>query len=389
MSIGGSLHVGGDIPAPSADALAHSERLVAMIEASIRAEHGGLAFDRFMEAALYAPGLGYYAAGARKFGPEGDFVTAPEIGSLFGQCVGQQIAAIFEELGHGVLFEAGPGTGRLMVDVLEALAILGALPDAVLLLETSPELRERQHALLRRRLPDYVARVTWLSEWPGGGFEGVVLANEVLDAMPVTRFRVAAGRPLVAHVIHGVSGFGWDWRDMDTGPATRLIERYALPDDYTTEVNERAPAWIRDLGRRMHRGVLLVIDYGFPGHEYYHPDRRDGTLMCHYRHHAHGDPFSYPGLQDITAHVDFSALAEAGAESGFQVAGFSSQAGFLLSLGLLERAEAMSDAMAAARQVKYLTLPSEMGELFKVMALSRGIKQPLEGFSLSDRTGAL
>ena len=389
MSIGGSLHVGGDIPAPSADALAHSERLVAMIEASIRAEHGGLAFDRFMEAALYAPGLGYYAAGARKFGPEGDFVTAPEIGSLFGQCVGQQIAAIFEELGHGVLLEAGPGKGRLMVDVLEALAILGALPDAVLLLETSPELRERQHALLRRRLPDYVARVTWLSEWPCGGFEGVVLANEVLDAMPVTRFRVAAGRPLVAHVIHGVSGFGWDWRDMDTGPATRLIDRYALPDDYTTEVNERAPAWIRDLGRRMHRGVLLVIDYGFPGHEYYHPDRRDGTLMCHYRHYAHGDPFSYPGLQDITAHVDFSALAEAGAESGFQVAGFSSQAGFLLSLGLLERAEAMSDAMAAARQVKYLTLPSEMGELFKVMALSRGIKQPLEGFSLSDRTGAL
>jgi len=360
-----------------------------MIEASIRAEHGGLAFDRFMEAALYAPGLGYYAAGARKFGPEGDFVTAPEIGSLFGQCVGQQIAAIFEELGHGVLLEAGPGTGRLMVDVLEALAILGALPDAVLLLETSPELRERQHALLRRRLPDYVARVTWLSEWPCGGFEGVVLANEVLDAMPVTRFRVAAGRPLVAHVIHGVSGFGWDWRDMDTGPATRLIERYALPDDYTTEVNERAPAWIRDLGRRMHRGVLLLIDYGFPGHEYYHPDRRDGTLMCHYRHYAHGDPFSYPGLQDITAHVDFSALAEAGAESGFQVAGFSSQAGFLLSLGLLERAEAMSDAMAAARQVKYLTLPSEMGELFKVMALSRGIKQPLEGFSLSDRTSAL
>ena len=389
MSIGGSLHVGGDIPAPSADALAHSERLVAMIEASIRAEHGRLAFDRFMEAALYAPGLGYYAAGARKFGPEGDFVTAPEIGSLFGQCVGQQIAAIFEELGNGVLLEAGPGTGRLMVDVLEALAILGALPDAVLLLETSPELRERQHALLRRRLPDYVARVTWLSEWPCGGFEGVVLANEVLDAMPVTRFRVAAGRPLVAHVIHGVSGFGWDWRDMDTGPATRLIERYALPDDYTTEVNERAPAWIRDLGRRMHRGVLLLIDYGFPGHEYYHPDRRDGTLMCHYRHYAHGDPFSYPGLQDITAHVDFSALAEAGAESGFQVAGFSSQAGFLLSLGLLERAEAMSDAMAAARQVKYLTLPSEMGEFFKVMALSRGIKQPLEGFSLSDRTSAL
>ena len=389
MSIGGSLHVGGGIPAPSADALAHSERLVAMIEASIRAEHGGLAFDRFMEAALYAPGLGYYVAGARKFGPDGDFVTAPEIGSLFGQCVGQQIAAIFEELGHGVLLEAGPGTGRLMVDVLEALAILGALPDAVLLLETSPELRERQHALLRRRLPDYVARVTWLSEWPCGGFEGVVLANEVLDAMPVTRFRVAAGRPLVAHVIHGVSGFGWDWRDMDTEPATRLIDRYALPDDYTTEVNERAPAWIRDLGRRMHRGVLLLIDYGFPGHEYYHPDRRDGTLMCHYRHYAHGDPFSYPGLQDITAHVDFSALAEAGAESGFQVAGFSSQAGFLLSLGLLERAEAMSDAMAAARQVKYLTLPSEMGEFFKVMALSRGIKQLLEGFSLSDRTSAL
>ena len=381
--------MGGDIPAPSADALAHSERLVAMIEASIRAEHGRLAFDRFMEAALYAPGLGYYAAGARKFGPEGDFVTAPEIGSLFGQCVGQQIAAIFEELGHGVLFEAGPGTGRLMVDVLEALAILGALPDAVFLLETSPELRERQHALLRRRLPDYVARVTWLSEWPCDGFEGVVLANEVLDAMPVTRFRVAAGRPLVAHVIHGVSGFGWDWRDMDIGSATRLIERYALPDDYTTEVNERAPAWIRDLGRRMHRGVLLVIDYGFPGHEYYHPDRRDGTLMCHYRHYAHGDPFSYPGLQDITAHVDFSALAEAGAESGFQVAGFSSQAGFLLSLGLLERAEAMSDAIAAARQVKYLTLPSEMGEVFKVMALSRGIKQLLEGFSLSDRTSAL
>ncbi|HIM70753.1 MAG TPA: SAM-dependent methyltransferase [Gammaproteobacteria bacterium] len=360
-----------------------------MIEASIRAERGGLAFDRFMEAALYAPGLGYYAAGARKFGPEGDFVTAPEIGSLFGQCVGQQVAGIFEELGHGVLLEAGPGTGRLMADVLEALTILGALPDAVLLLETSPELRERQQALLRRRLPDYVARVTWLSEWPSDGFEGVVLANEVLDAMPVKRFRVAAGQPLVAHVIHEASGFGWDWHDADTGSATRLIERYALPDDYTTEVNERAPAWIRDLGRRLQRGVLLLIDYGFPGHEYYHSDRRDGTLMCHYRHHAHGDPFSYPGLQDITAHVDFSAIAEAGAESGLRVAGFSSQAGFLLSLGLLERAEAMSDAMAAARQVKYLTLPSEMGELFKVMALSRGIKQPLEGFSLSDRTSAL
>ena len=377
------------LPVPGVAALAHSRRLAHTIRESIRTVGGRLPFDRFMEAALYAPGLGYYAAGTAKFGSAGDFITAPEIGSLFGRCIASQVAEIFEQLGRGALLEAGPGSGRLLADVLDGLADTGSLPESVLLLEPSPDLRERQRVLLRRRVPDYFPRLHWISDWPQGGFEGVILANEVIDAMPVTRFRVDAGRVVLAYVVSESSGFGWSWHKADAPSAERLIARYALSDGYMTEVNERATAWVEAAAECLHRGVMLLIDYGFPGPEFYHVDRREGTLMCHYRHHAHGDPFLYPGLQDITAHVDFSAIAAAAVNSRLEVAGYASQAAFLLSLGLLERAAEMADTMAAAREVKYLTLPSDTGELFKVIALSRDIVRPLKGFSLHNRSGIL
>jgi len=384
--------VGLELPIPAANARAHSARVTANVREHIEIAGGALPFDRYMDLVLYAPGLGYYAAGSRKFGPAGDFVTAPELGPLFGRCLARQLAEVLQRLGTGGVLEVGPGTGALASVLLEELAALDALPDQYVLLEPSPDLKARQQDLLRNRLGDKMIRCTWLDDLPRD-WTGVVLANEVVDALPVTRFRVHSGRPLHARVRHGEAGFEWIWEDPEEGGAeTSIIERHELPEGYTSERSPRAGAWVTSVAARLQRGLLLIIDYGYSELEYYHRDRAAGTLRCHYRHRVHSDPFWYPGLQDITAHVDFSALAAAGCAAGFELAGFASQEAFLLSLGLTDVAAVTDDLRSridVSREIQQLAMASGMGERFKVLALVKDMEGPLLGFQLRDRSGQL
>ena len=345
-----------------------------------------------MDLSLYAPGLGYYVAGTAKFGPMGDYVTAPERGALFGRCLARQIAETLKYLGGGIL-EVGPGSGALAVVLLEELARLGTLPDQYVLLEVSPDLRFRQQTRLFERLGNKASCCKWVKAVPNN-WTGIVIANEVIDAMPVARFRVQDGKPEFAYIVDDTSGFDWSWRSRkDDCKESALIDRHQLPDGYITERSHYAMTWIANVAERLKRGLLILIDYGYSGSEYYHRDRVDGTLMCHYRHHAHSDPFWYPGLQDITAHVDFSALAEAGRLSGLEIVGFSSQEAFLLSLGILEIAEKIDDSASSrfrvSQEIQQLATTFGMGERFKVLGLAKGIQQPPLGFHLRNRRDQL
>lgn len=384
------------LPLPDAAAAAHSHRLAGRIRDEIAAAPAGrIPFARYMELALYAPGLGYYSAGSQKFGERGDFVTAPELSPLFARCLAHQCAQVLAETG-GALLEFGAGSGALASGLLTALADLGALPSAYFILEVSADLRVRQAEAVAALDPALAARVQWLDRLPAG-FRGVVVANEVIDAMPVHRFRMVDG---VAREVW-VTAAGDGFRETLADPAeARVAARLAalaargLPDGFAAECNLAADDWVAALGGMLEVGAAFIIDYGFPAAEYYHPQRAEGTLMCHYRHRAHGDPYFLPGLQDITAHVDFTALAEAALAAGLAVAGYTSQANFLLATGITEAlAAAAGDdprrQLALAATTKKLLMPHEMGELFKVMALTRGVDGPLQGFALRDERGRL
>lgn len=380
-----------ELPLPDAAARAHSERVLAHIRGAIDAAGGFLPFDRYMGLALYAPGLGYYSAGATKLGAAGDFVTAPEMTPLFAGALATQLAAILAVTGKREIVELGGGSGRLAADLLEALAARGALPSRYAILEVSPDLRERQRATLARDAASHLSRVAWLDALPES-IDNVVLANEVLDALPV-QIAVRRGGTWLERGVGwdaAASRFAWAERPADARLAALVAARFADRDDYLSEINLRAEALVEDIGRRMTGGAALFIDYGFPAAEYYHPQRDRGTLMCHYRHRAHDDPFAWPGLTDITAHVDFTAMAAAGERVGLEVAGFTAQAPFLLGCGILDTLAAVGppDSVAylkAAAPVQKLLAPAEMGELFKVLALARspGIAWP--GFSITDR----
>ncbi len=381
-----------EFPAPDDDALSHSGKVVARVRQAIQDSGGVLPFDRYMEIVLYEPGLGYYVSSTRKFGSTGDFITAPELGALFGRCLARQCADVLKAVPQGSLLEFGAGSGALAVQVLDELAVLDALPEAYLIVELSPVLRDRQRQALEpvmQRVP-----VHWLDAPPEAGFRGVVLANEVLDAMPVTRFQVQGNAGVAAGVTEDAQGFAWAWAS-DGCPVPvvdRVVQQYGLGEGYTSEVSPRGAAWIETIGQCLEAGLLLVIDYGYPGAEYYHPERTDGTLMCHYRHRAHGDPFRYPGLQDLTAHVDFSAMAHAGVAAGLELAGFTSQDAFLLSMGILDLASENRDdgtQLRLVQELKQLTLGSEMGESFKVLAMVKNTEESLAGFSLRDRAASL
>jgi SAM-dependent MidA family methyltransferase len=374
------------LPQPAADALAHSQRLVELIRGQIRAAGGAIAFARFMELALYAPGLGYYSAGARKFGADGDFVTAPELGPAFAHSVACAVAPVLRTLGADtVFFELGGGSGAFAADLLARLAELEALPAQYWMLEPSADLRERQQARLREALaPELFARCRWLDGPPEQAWRGVLFANEVLDALPTPRFAIRDGEVYEEHVVLDADG-GFLRVDQPADAflraAVRHVERDTerpLPQGYRSEILPQLPYWIQAVGGLLDDGVMLFVDYGYPRQEYYLPERSDGTLVCHYRHRAHGDPFHLPGLQDLTAFVDFTALAEAGVNAGFDLAGYCSQASFLIGNGLPEHLQAI-DALADEaeryrqhQQVKKLTLPGEMGERFQVMAFQRG-----------------
>jgi len=374
--------------------------LVRLIREALEADGGAIPFARYMELALYAPGLGYYSGRLPKFGAEGDFVTAPELSPLFSRCLARQCAEILAGIPDASVLEVGAGTGRMAADLLAELARLETLPAHYQILELSAALRERQAATLREGVPGLADRVGWLQRLPEPGFRGVVLANEVLDAMPVHRLLFAAEGPREYYVGWDDGHFAWRIGVLSTPALEEAVAGVLAdlpvppPPGYVTELGLYQPAWLASVGERLAAGALLVIDYGFPRRELYHPQRAEGTLMCHYRHRSHPDPLILTGLQDITAHVDFTGLAEAGTAAGLRLAGYTSQANFLLGNGLTEALEAggvggTPGYLAQASAVKRLTLPGEMGELFKVMALTRDLPGPLQGFALRDRSGRL
>ena len=375
------------LPAPGAEALAHSARVEAFIRAEIERAGGWIGFDRYMELALYAPGLGYYAAGARKFGDAasgGDFVTAPEISPLFAQALATQIEQAFAHCAPRVL-EFGAGTGALARGLIDALAARGVHDLRYEIVELSADLRERQRATLAPR------DVHWLDA-PPPDVDGVIVANEVLDVMPVQLFVKHDGHVLERGVAAAEERLVWAnapaGRDLATAVAAIEAEVGALPDGYGSEVGQIACAWIASLAGWLARGVAVLIDYGFPRREYYHPQRLMGTLMCHYRQHAHADPLWLPGLNDITAHVDFTAVADAARAAGLDLLGYTSQAHFLLNCGLIDLLKADS-SHARANEAHRLLSEAEMGELFKVIALGRRIDAPLRGFVRGDRSHVL
>jgi SAM-dependent MidA family methyltransferase len=388
------------LPEPDAAARAHSERLLAAIRADIAASGGSIPFSRYMELALYAPGLGYYSAGATKFGEAGDFVTAPELGPQFAQCIAEAVSPVLRSLGADSDFvELGGGSGAFAEAVLKALAGRRALPRRYLILEPSADLRERQRERLAQALgEDIAARVEWIDRPLEPAWKGVLFANEVLDALPTTRFALRDGEVMEEHVaLDGAGRLIATLRPADAlvAGAVRHLERTlgaAFADGYRSEVLPQLPYWLQAVAGALEAGLALFVDYGYPRREFYLPERRDGTLVCHYRHRAHGDPFFLPGLQDLTAFVDFTAVAEGGMHAGFELAGFTSQAAFLLNNGLQDRLEvADPDAVAQHRRVqeaKRLTLPGEMGERFKVIGLQRGIDAS-EQFAFGDQSHRL
>lgn len=379
---------------PDADQLSHSERLQAHIREVMAAGGGRIDFARFMQLALYAPGLGYYSAGSRKFGEAGDFVTAPERSALFSRALAQQCREVLLRIGGDIL-EFGAGSGVMAADILAELERLDSLPGHYFIMEISADLRERQREAISQKVPQLAERVIWLDALPDS-FEGVVLGNEVLDAMPVHRFRICDGEPRELFVMWDGERFLLDEEAPDAALYPRLKalqDEFQLDEGYESEINLLAGEWVAGLGQWLTRGVALLIDYGFPRAEYYHPQRSGGTLMCHYRHRAHDDALILIGLQDITAHVDFTAVAEAALTAGLSVRGFANQGNFLIGCGLTEiLAAEEGDArtrLSLAAEVKTLTLPSEMGELFKVIALTRGWEGGLRGFALRDERSRL
>jgi SAM-dependent MidA family methyltransferase len=379
------------LPALSPEEAEQSASVANLIRERIRAAGGAVTFESFMESALYAPGYGYYSAGAAKIGATGDFVTAPEVSDLFGRCVARQCAQVLSETGGGIL-ELGAGTGRLAATLLETLSELGALPDRYAILEVSADLADRQRAHLQKLPVALRERVVWLDRLPDETLRGVILANEVLDALPFNRIALRDGamREL------GVTLEGDGFAECEREPSDELLRAWSsvaaelpvpLPDGYRSELCQRVEPWIAGVGECLERGLFLLFDYGLPRSQYYHPDRVDGTLRCHFKQRAHDDPFVNVGVQDITAWVDFTRVAEGAVAANLDVLGFVTQAAFLLATGiegLATEAGSILDRVQRAGEARRLLLPGEMGEAFKAMALGRGLESPLTGFSLQD-----
>ena len=390
-----------DLPTPDPEALAHSDQLAAHLRAEIQASGGAIPFSRFMELALYAPGWGYYSAGASKFGGAGDFVTAPEMGVLFAATTANALAPVLRELGPRSRFlELGGGSGAFAEVLLKHLHALDALPGRYAILEPSADLRQRQRERLSRLDPGIGSRVEWLDRPFDDAWEGVLFANEVIDALPTPRFLARAGEIYEETVrLDGDGNFvcGEQPADVLLLGAVRHIEQYLqkpFASGYRSEVLPQLPYWIQAVVGGMQRGAMLFVDYGYVRSEFYQDDRNDGTMRAFYRHHVHNDVYRWPGLQDLTASVDFTALAEAGTGAGFDLAGYCTQSSFLLGNGLMQvlaHAEAETDEVgkvALREQVKRLTLPTEMGERFQVMGFARDVDlEP--AFALGDLTWRL
>ncbi len=380
------------LPQPSPDESAHSRRVARHLRAQITAAGGAIGFDRFMELALYAPGLGYYSAGAHKFGAAGDFVTAPEISPLFAHALAGPIGAALDA--ERSMLEIGAGSGAFAAQLLARLDADDRLPGEYLILERSADLRARQQARVQAEVPALWPRVRWIDELPGAGFRGVMFGNEVLDAIPARRFRRRAGGVDEAQVECRGDGFGWRWApaaDARLDAAVAAVEDdlgEPLADGYVSEVAPARDGFVSSLAERLADGVLLLVDYGYPRREYYHRERVDGTLRCHYRHRAHADPFLYPGLQDLSVHVDFTAVADAAVDAGLALGGYTTQGQFLLASGVLDalsgKDPTSTEYLRLTREIKLLTLPGQMGDLVKVIAFTRGPAGVLAGFGGRD-----
>lgn len=380
------------LPTPTPEAAQHSAQLTELIRNEIASHDGWISFARYMELALYAPGLGYYSAGARKFGAAGDFITAPELSPLFGRSLARQVEQIIAHSAPHIL-ELGAGSGKLAVDLLGELERRGSLPDSYAILEVSADLRERQQAMIREHLPHLFERVCWLDALPER-FSGTVVANEVLDALAVHLVHWRDGAIFERGVANSADGFVWQEGVRENDELAEAARNIEVPDGYVSEICVAARGLVNSLAQRLEQGALLFIDYGFGAREYYHPQRSSGTLMCHYRHYAHGDPFFLPGLQDITAHVNFTDVAECAIDAGLELQGYTTQALFLMNCGIADLMQDVSpESIRAyqplAAQLQKLTSPAEMGELFKVIALGRNLPVPLIGFAVGDMTRTL
>ncbi len=386
------------LPQPDEDSLAHCHKVNASIKQAIDESDGSISFAQFMHHALYSPGLGYYSAGTTKFGAAGDFVTAPEISPIFGRVVARQCEPVLEQTDKGRILELGAGSGQLAVDILRWFNDRDSLPERYLILEPSADLQARQQDLIREEVPSLLRRVEWLSELPEN-FAGVVIANEVADALPVERFERTDDAVLQMHVTADETGFDWSRKQAPhvLAAAVEKIEADIgehLPGGYQSEVSLGLSDWIAQLAKCLHKGLVLLFDYGVSRREYYSPDRNQGWLRCHFRHHAHNEPLIYAGIQDLTSWVDFTAVAQSAQEHGLDVRGFVTQADFLINGGLDDELAGIADLPIAdqlelSRQVKILTLPGEMGEHFKCIGLSRGNISGVGAFGGADRAHTL
>jgi len=384
------------LPEPPEELKLLSAELVRRIHKKIDT-NGPIPFSEYMEMALYEPGLGYYSAGLKKFGEGGDFVTAPQLGNVFARCLAKQIEQVSTELDGFEIIEAGAGSGILAADLLIALQE-NHPPDRYRILERSAHLRQEQKETLNRLVPQWMDRISWLDEPPEENWQGVFLANEVLDALTVERFCLDTDGPRQLQVVAGETGFEWFKGSCPVQIHTQIQATlsglaFYPPAGFCSEINTRLAAWLQAVTASLQKGLALFIDYGYTRHDYYRPERSDGTLICHYQHRAHDDPFMWPGLTDISASVDFTALAEAADFCGLEVSGYTTQVMFLMASGLDEvlaesRLLSARDRIKMNNQVSRLTLPGEMGERFQVMALSRGLEDELSddliGFSLAD-----
>ncbi len=379
------------LPAPSVEAQALSAELSARLVAAMAAG-GSLPFWRYMDMALYEPGLGYYSAGCRKLGEAGDFVTAPELSPLFSRTLARAIQPILADVECGEILEVGAGSGVMAAEILAQLAADNALPAQYRILELSAELRQRQQQTINQRVPELAARVHWCDSLEKK-FSGVILANELLDALPAHRFVVRGGIARELCVAHRDDHFVWQAGERDNERVISRVQQIEQENDsrlaegYISEILFAAEDWVKTAAKSLTSGMMLLLDYGQARSVYYHAQRNQGSLSCHYRHRMHEDPFYYPGLQDITAHVDFTAIADAALDAGLNVAGYTTQAHFLLGSGITDWLAGETDPLSLleySSQIKKLTLPQEMGETFKVMGLVKNCNTSLPGFMLQD-----